>query len=227
MPLLEEHLKCVRLLAPSFRQRTGSIFSSGQAVCGSSRSIDERSIRQIHQAVAGGLEGGRYRKLDVWLLNRTNRCVCSAPPWRDVPALMKGLGRWLRAATDGELPVIVASIAHLELVAIHPFKDANGRTARALACLILTQGGLAPGSICPETLFRKAGRTAYCEAIEAALGQDYRPGYDATPFVGYVIAALSKALRAAGSRLKPGTPSGGAEVARFRETLGFGFPNRG
>jgi len=35
-------------------------------------------------------------------------------------------------------PVLVAGIAHYELVRIHPFVDGNGRTARALATLILT-----------------------------------------------------------------------------------------
>lgn len=38
-------------------------------------------------------------------------------------------------------PVIVAGIAHLELAAIHPFTDGNGRTARALATLILYKRG--------------------------------------------------------------------------------------
>lgn len=168
--------------------------STGRVCCNPFRPIDERTIRKIHRAAVGGREGGRYRQLDVWLPNRTTRRVCSAPPWRDVPTLMKGLGRWLAGATGWRPPVITASLAHLELVAIHPFRDGNGRTARALACLVLTRGGLVPGSICPETLFGEVDRTAYCEAIEAALGQDYEPGYDATPFVIYVITALSAAL---------------------------------
>ncbi|MDO9399769.1 MAG: Fic family protein, partial [bacterium] len=38
-------------------------------------------------------------------------------------------------------PVIAAGIVHQEIAAIHPFSDGNGRTARALATLILYQRG--------------------------------------------------------------------------------------
>lgn len=34
-------------------------------------------------------------------------------------------------------PIIVAGLTHYELVRIHPFVDRNGRTARALATLVL------------------------------------------------------------------------------------------
>jgi len=41
-------------------------------------------------------------------------------------------------AARGLHPVIAAAIAHYELIRIHPFVDGNGRTARALAMLVLT-----------------------------------------------------------------------------------------
>jgi Fic family protein len=51
---------------------------------------------------------------------------------------MKGFVAWLNDKTTKELsPVLTSGIAHYELVRIHPFIDGNGRTARALATLIL------------------------------------------------------------------------------------------
>lgn len=56
------------------------------------------------------------------------------PYWRDVPGLMVEFGSELveRTATMSGAPEVleVAIWAHMELVAIHPFRDGNGRTAR-------------------------------------------------------------------------------------------------
>jgi Fic family protein len=51
---------------------------------------------------------------------------------------MKDFVSWLNSTQANELyPVLLSGISHYELVRIHPFVDGNGRTARALATLIL------------------------------------------------------------------------------------------
>lgn len=51
---------------------------------------------------------------------------------------MKNFIEWLETTNTADIhPVIVAGISHYEFVRIHPFVDGNGRTARALATLIL------------------------------------------------------------------------------------------
>lgn len=51
---------------------------------------------------------------------------------------MKEFVSWLNSNDFFELhPVLIAGISHYEFVRIHPFVDGNGRTARALATLIL------------------------------------------------------------------------------------------
>ena len=60
------------------------------------------------------------------------------PPPEEVPSLMKNFIKWLNSEKALKLhPVLVAGISHYEFVRIHPFVDGNGRTARALATLIL------------------------------------------------------------------------------------------
>ena len=39
-------------------------------------------------------------------------------------------------------PLVRAAMAHLNLVLIHPFRDGNGRMARALQTLVLSRGGI-------------------------------------------------------------------------------------
>ena len=61
-----------------------------------------------------------------------------APPATRVPAEMKKFLAWFR--TPGETdPLLVAGLAHLWFVTIHPFDDGNGRIARAIADMALAR----------------------------------------------------------------------------------------
>ncbi len=68
----------------------------------------------------------------------TGQVIFSPPPFVEVPYLLEDFFIWLNDETTKEIhPVIKAGIAHYLLVAIHPFVEGNGRTARAFATLIL------------------------------------------------------------------------------------------
>lgn len=51
---------------------------------------------------------------------------------------------WLAAEEAASHPVALAALAHQRLVAIHPFVDGNGRTARLIMNLILMRTGTPP-----------------------------------------------------------------------------------
>lgn len=82
---------------------------------------------------------GKYRELQVYVGRRiTGEVIFLPPPPEEVPELMGEFIEWLNSSVSSQLsPVIVAGISHYEFVRIHPFVDGNGRTARALATLIL------------------------------------------------------------------------------------------
>lgn len=82
---------------------------------------------------------GRYRELQVYVGNNmTGEVIFMPPPPEDVPELMDKFIEWLNSNDSHQLePIIIAGISHYEFVRIHPFIDGNGRTARALATLIL------------------------------------------------------------------------------------------
>jgi len=82
---------------------------------------------------------GAFRKVWVVVGNRlTKEVVYSPPPPKEVVPQMNALVGWLNSDAAHQMhPVLVAGIAHYELVRVHPFVDGNGRTARALATLIL------------------------------------------------------------------------------------------
>lgn len=156
--------------------------------------IDEQVVREIHRRVLWGqspvLTPGEYRRGENRVVDAQGTTIFTTPPSGDVPSLMRGLGRWLaRSPADGE-PPLVAALAHLELIAVHPFNDGNGRTARAVSRLILGRGGYAFEGLVSQDAHLDLDRAGYFAAIRSAIGRSYEPGYDATPFVEYFLASI-------------------------------------
>jgi Fic family protein len=83
---------------------------------------------------------GAFRTVRVVVGNRrTKEVVYSAPSPGEVRPQVERLVAWLNSEDARRMhPVLVAGLVHYELVRIHPFVDGNGRTARALATLVLT-----------------------------------------------------------------------------------------
>jgi Fic family protein len=157
---------------------------------------DEAVIRELHRRVLWSqsplLAPGEYRRGENRVIDAAGSPVFRTPPSGDVPELMHNFAVWLATATARDAPPVVAALAHLEFVAIHPFNDGNGRTARAIARLILVQHGYAFGGLVSLDAQLDLDRSAYFAAIRAALGQDYVPGYDATPFVRYFVGSITR-----------------------------------
>ena len=61
-----------------------------------------------------------------------------APPAARVPGEMKKFLRWFEKPGDTD-PLLIAGLAHLWFVTIHPFDDGNGRIARAIADIALAR----------------------------------------------------------------------------------------
>ncbi len=107
--------------------------------------IDESTVRELHRRIVFRSQpeiGGIYSTLP--------RRIAGSPVVFSnavkIPGLMKDYGEWLARAE----PEAAASFdAHFRLVAIHPFTDGNGRTARLLMNLLLLRGGYPPVAVRP------------------------------------------------------------------------------
>jgi len=85
---------------------------------------------------------GSYRQGAVYVHDEiTGENVYEGPPAELVAGLVAELMAAL-AADDATDPLVTAAMAHLNLVMIHPFRDGNGRMARALQTLVLSRGGI-------------------------------------------------------------------------------------
>jgi hypothetical protein len=101
-----------------------------------------------------------------------------------VQSLMDELVNWLR--TSPRQPLVRSALLHLNVIAIHPFNDGNGRTARILASVEMVRDGVrAPELISIEAYLRR-NRDEYIEMLRTTLGESYDPdNHPATVWLDY------------------------------------------
>ena len=122
--------------------------------------LKEKDILHIHTIILKGIDdanAGHYRSVPVRISG--SRVVLPNP--LKVPDLMQDFVTWL--ANGQQLhPVELAAEAHYRLVAIHPFIDGNGRSARLLMNMLLLMSGY------PAAIIRKRDHLAYIGSLEKA-----------------------------------------------------------
>lgn len=82
---------------------------------------------------------GHFRDQQVIVRSATDGQVAFRPPvFVEIPYLVTDFFKWLDGPDSAYLhPIFKAAITHYQLVYIHPFIEGNGRTARAMATLVL------------------------------------------------------------------------------------------
>lgn len=104
--------------------------------------LTEGELRQMHRLTVSKLlpddESGEYRTVKVVIRNTATGEITFRPPSPiEVPLAIEEFFAWLSGEGRAVHPLLRAGILHYELVRIHPFTDGNGRTARAMALLLL------------------------------------------------------------------------------------------
>ncbi len=142
--------------------------------------ITENVLLKIHKLVTDRTldkeSSGRYRKGRVFVVRRRlglpNEVMYTGPDAKKVPQLCADLIKWIQLSEKAEInPVIVAGIVHQEIAAIHPFNDGNGRTARAMATLILYKMGYDFKKLFALEDYYNKNRQEYYKAIN--IGKTY------------------------------------------------------
>ena len=101
-------------------------------------SSNEKSFLKAHQILMEGLieNSGKYRNQSVGIV-KGSKVEHLAPPFKNVPYLMKDIFKYLKKSDDIEL--IKSCVFHYEMEFIHPFLDGNGRMGRLWQTLILME----------------------------------------------------------------------------------------
>lgn len=107
------------------------------------RPIDKDMLLQIHKLTVNKLvpedQVGKFRKVSVVVRGvKSGQVTYEPPPASKVESLVDDLLEWVNSEKASEMsPLLRAGILLYEVVRIHPFTEGNGRTARALATLLL------------------------------------------------------------------------------------------
>jgi len=125
--------------------------------------------------------------------------------------------RFLRARDSGEHhPLLLIGCYVFDFLAIHPFRDGNGRMARLLTLLLLYQAGYEVGRyISLERLVNESKETYY-EALQAAGHGWHEDEHDIKPWLEYLLGVITAACKEFEERV--GTVGGrGSKVAAIRQ----------
>ena len=132
---------------------------------------------------------GTWRPGAVQVVNHATGEVVYEAPYSDlVDHLVGELAEYL----DGEnhqSVIVAAAMAHLNLTMIHPFKDGNGRMARALQTLVLAREGLIHPLFSSIEEWLGRNTQDYYDVL-AAVGQGaWNPSNSALPWVRFCLKA--------------------------------------
>ena len=164
--------------------------------------ITEKIILKIHKLVTDKTLApqfsGHYRVRPIYVVRRQfgvpQETLYTGPEAKQVPKLMADFIAWLKDSEDKDInPAIAAAIAHLEIAAIHPFNDGNGRTARALATLMLYQRGYDFRRLFALEDYYNTNRQAYYKAINVGKTYDERR-LDITSWLEYFVKGFKKEI---------------------------------
>lgn len=139
---------------------------------------------------------GKYRAGPAFVYDEALReVVYEGPPWENVPELVDELVGQLNNGGDESSPLVRGAMAHLNLAMIHPFRDGNGRMARALQTLVLAREGILAPEFCSIEEYLGANTPEYYEVL-AAVGQgSWHPENDARPWVRFILTAHLRQAR--------------------------------
>ena len=137
---------------------------------------------------------GKLRNRRVYVGNSfTREVIFEPPPASQVSVLIKDFLDWFNSTETMEIDsVLIAGIAHYEIVRIHPFIDGNGRTARIMAALVLFKRGFDAKKFFTLDDYYDQDRRSYYDALKN-INQDT---LDLTEWLEYFTEGVTTIIKA-------------------------------
>jgi Fic family protein len=131
---------------------------------------------------------GRWRPGDIYVVREsTGELTYEGPPADVVPELIAAM---IEELEESDAPVLVrAAMAHLNLVMVHPFRDGNGRMARAMQTLILAREEIRAPVFSSIEEYLGRNTEGYYEVLGSVGEGRWNPQSDARPWLRYCLRA--------------------------------------
>ena len=133
---------------------------------------------------------GQWRPGAISVVREPSGDVVYEGPDADlIPGLIDELVKQIKSVDAVDSSTVLAAMAHLNLTMIHPFRDGNGRMARALQTLVLARNGVVSPVFCSieEWLGRNTG--AYYHILGEVGQGRWHPKRNALPWIRFCLVA--------------------------------------
>lgn len=168
-------------------------------------SVVEQLHRDLYQFT--GVPAGRWKRVENSIEevrpNGTSFVRFRTVPANETPAAMDDLHeRFERASRSGDYhPLLLAGCYVFDFLAIHPFRDGNGRLGRLLTLLLLYQAGYDVGRFVSLERLVQGSSETYYEALGAAGIGWHTDEHDIWPWLEYFLGIVAAAYREFESRV--------------------------
>ena len=133
---------------------------------------------------------GQWRPTPVYVVSEADEeVVYEGPPAEEVPIYMRELVEQIAQADSVDSSTVLAAMAHLNLAMIHPFKDGNGRMARALQTLVMSRNGVSSPTFCSIEEWLGRNTPAYYAILKDVGQGSWNPRNSALPWVRFCLIA--------------------------------------
>lgn len=133
---------------------------------------------------------GQWRNSSVFVVHEsTGDTVYEGPHEDEVPSLMAELVEQINSSDQYESSTVLGAMVHLNLAMIHPFKDGNGRMARALQTLVISQNGVTSPVFCSIEEWLGRNTEAYYAILKEVGQGNWHPQNSALPWVRFCLKA--------------------------------------
>lgn len=144
--------------------------------------LTQWQIKNIHRIILKGINdnyAGVYRDQQVLISGASH----TPPPHYLLEEKMEELLTWYNTTATTLHPIVRSAMLHAIFVAVHPFIDGNGRTARLLLNFELMKNGY------PPIVIDVNNRIAYYNALDKSIANN-----DYTDFIALISKALDNSL---------------------------------
>ena len=153
--------------------------------------VDEGLLKSLHFMMLKhrlDKNPGRWRPGEIFVVREsTGQQVYEGPPSEQIPDLIAATIHELEAS---DAPVLVrAAMAHLNFVMVHPFRDGNGRMARALQTLVLAREQIMAPVFSSIEEYLGRNTEAYYDVLGDVGQGHWNPGFDARPWLRFCLTA--------------------------------------
>jgi len=220
----------------TFTEEQVTAILDGKRVAGSKREIAEvkgahaayaavekldpfssKDLLRAHALMTAGLVArpGKWRNCNVGVYNARGKAMHHAPPWDQVPFLMKDLFAWLKWSKA--VPLVKSCIFHFVFETVHPFPDGNGRMGRLWQTAILGRWNPLFYAAPVENMVLCHQRQYYRALHKSQVGGD------AVPFVEFMLDVILRTVKAKGVPSQKTTQKSNQKTTQKKSMLILGL----